>query len=164
MAVEIERKFLVSGEGWRAGAVGVYYCQGYLNRDPERTVRVRIAGDRAYLTIKSKAVGLSRLEFEYEIPVTDARELLQLGDRPPLEKTRYRLPQGAIVWEIDEFAGRNQGLIVAEVELTSTTQTFEYPDWLGPEVSHDPRYTNASLVDFPFSQWEQQLSGDPAHT
>ncbi len=153
MAVEIERKFLVTGDGWRAQALGTYYCQGYLNREPERTVRVRIAGDRGYLTVKGKASGLSRLEFEYEIPRADAQALLQLCELPPIEKTRYRLPQGAIVWEIDEFAGDNQGLIVAEVELLAPDQPFERPDWLGPEVSHDRRYTNANLVAQPFSRW-----------
>lgn len=158
MAVEIERKFLVVGEGWRSQATGTYYCQGYLNRDPGRTVRVRIAGDRAYLTIKGKPEGLRRLEFEYAIPVADARALLALCDRPPIEKTRYRLPQGTIVWEIDEFAGDNQGLIVAEVELTDPQQPFDCPDWLGAEVSEDARYTNARLAEHPFSTW-----GDRSH-
>lgn len=153
MAVEIERKFLVTGDGWRAQAVGTYYCQGYLNREPERTVRVRVAGDRAYLTIKGKAEGLCRLECEYEIPLADARALLALCDRPLIEKTRYRLPQGELAWEIDEFAGENQGLILAEIELRDPQQDFERPDWLGADVSQDWRYSNANLVSHPFSEW-----------
>lgn len=153
MAVEIERKFLVVGEEWRSLGTGVRYSQGYLCRDPERTVRVRQAGEKAYLTIKGRTDGISRLEFEYEIPLADAVAMLALCDRPPIEKIRYPIPQGELVWEVDEFLGANQGLIVAEVELRSPDQIFAKPTWLGAEVSNDPRYFNAALAATPYSQW-----------
>lgn len=154
MAVEIERKFLVTGEGWRSLAVGVVYRQGYLSSAPDCTVRVRVAGDRGYLTIKGATQGISRAEYEYAIPLTDANELLDtLCQRPLIEKTRYRIPWHTVVWEVDEFAGENQGLIVAEVELTDAAQIVEAPDWIGEEVSHDPRYYNVNLAQHPFSRW-----------
>ncbi|MDY6940518.1 MAG: CYTH domain-containing protein [Cyanobacteriota bacterium] len=154
MAVEIERKFLVVGDRWRSLASGVAYAQGYLTSDESKTVRVRIIGDRGYLTIKGATTGLTRMEFEYPIPVADAREMLdRLCDRPPIEKTRYKIPIGNLVWEVDEFARENQGLILAEVELTDENQEISLPDWIGAEVSHDPRYYNANLAKFPFSQW-----------
>jgi adenylate cyclase len=151
---EIERKFLVVGDGWRQGAQGIALCQGYIPTQDARTVRVRRVGDRAYLTLKGPAVGLVRSEFEYPIPVEDAQAILTTLCQPPLiEKTRYRLPQGDIVWDIDEFAGDNQGLILAEVELTHPDQAVALPDWIGPEVSHDPRYYNANLARHPFTTW-----------
>jgi adenylate cyclase len=155
MPIEIERKFLVNNDEWRSRAVGTRYCQGYLSRDPARTVRVRIAGDRAYLTIKGPSEGIRRAEFEYAIPVEDAEALLQLCDRAPLEKIRYRLSIAPFVWEIDEFLGVNQGLIIAEIELQHADQEFPRPAWLGMEVSGDPRYYNASLVAHPYSQWRE---------
>ncbi|MGB0563356.1 MAG: CYTH domain-containing protein [Spirulinaceae cyanobacterium] len=157
MATEIERKFLVVGEDWRSLAPGVPYAQGYLCRDPQRTVRVRVAGDQGYLTIKGATQGISRAEFEYTIPLTEAQELLHLCDRPLIEKIRYRISQGELVWEVDEFAGENQGLILAEVELRSPEQAIVKPDWIGQEVSHDSRYFNTSLVAQPYRQWEPQL-------
>lgn len=155
MATEIERKFLVIGEEWRKSATGTIYRQGYIFSDVRRTVRVRVAGEKGFLTIKGTAVGLARPEFEYAIPTEDAMLMLDtLCDRPLIEKTRYVLKQGDLTWEIDEFAGENQGLIVAEVELKDENQSVELPSWIGPEVSHDPRYFNAALAKHPFSQWK----------
>lgn len=159
MGQEIERKFLVTGDGWRTN-IGAHYRQGYLNLDKARTVRVRTvhylaSGEQhGYLTIKGKSVGASRTEYEYEISVVDAHELLdQLCHRPLIEKVRHRIPQGALTWEIDEFLGENSGLVVAEIELSHADQPFEQPDWLGQEVTADPRYFNSSLVEHPFAQW-----------
>ncbi|MEM6598958.1 MAG: CYTH domain-containing protein [Cyanobacteria bacterium P01_D01_bin.36] len=159
MPQEIERKFLVANDSWRANATGELYCQGYIaTTAPGHSVRVRIAGDRAYLTIKGPTQGLSRAEFEYEIPVVDAQEMLHtLCDRPLIEKMRYRLPIGPIVWEIDEFKGENAGLIIAEVELDTEEQSFERPGWLGQEVSGETQYYNASLVNNPYSKWSQNI-------
>lgn len=154
MAQEIERKFLVVGDGWRAGARGEWLRQGYLASTRERTVRVRVQGSRAALTIKGPAQGLSRPEFEYEIPLQDAETLLDtLCERPLIEKTRWHVGFGGLRWEIDEFAGENAGLVVAEVELEREDQPVELPPWVGAEVSRDARYQNASLVRHPYSQW-----------
>ncbi|MGK0619914.1 CYTH domain-containing protein [Meiothermus cerbereus] len=154
MGSETERKFLVRSESWKPGAVGVPYRQGYLCRQAARTVRVRVAGGQAYLTIKGQAQGITRLEYEYPIPLADAQALLeQLCLKPLIEKTRYRLEFAGRVWEVDEFAGENQGLVVAEVELEGPDQPLELPDWVGEEVTHDPRYLNANLVEHPFSRW-----------
>ena len=154
MGKEIERKFLVKNDSWKAKAKGKRYRQGYLSTLKERTVRVRTAGDQGYLTIKGITQGASRAEYEYEIPFSDANEMLDgLCERPIIEKTRYRLPQDDIVWEIDEFDGDNRGLIVAEVELKDEHQTVKMPDWIGQEVTDDPRYFNANLVKKPFSTW-----------
>jgi CYTH domain-containing protein len=152
MATEIERKFLVEGNPWRPGT-GVPYCQGYLNRDKERTVRVRIAGDKAFLTIKGVTRGASRAEFEYPIPVADAQELLKLSDGPIIQKNRYVIEHEGSRWEVDEFLGDNAGLVVAELELTSEDQPFSHPPWLGREVTDDSRYFNASLASNPYSKW-----------
>lgn len=152
MALEIERKFLVTGTAWREAA-GVHYAQGYLNRDKHRTVRVRVAGDAAFLTIKGLTQGATRAEYEYPIPVADARALLGLCEGPLIEKTRYVLQVGATTWEVDEFHGENAPLVVAEVELPSEDAAFERPDWLGEEVTHDARYFNASLSQRPFQRW-----------
>ncbi|MEL7052829.1 MAG: CYTH domain-containing protein [Cyanobacteria bacterium J06634_6] len=155
MGTEIERKFLVTNDSWRAASTGKRYCQGYISTtQPGHSVRVRIAGSRAYLTIKGPSQGLSRAEFEYEIPLDDAQEMLEtLCDRPLIEKTRYCLPIGPVVWEIDEFIGENAGLVVAEVELKNAEQPVALPDWIGQEVSGEPRYYNQSLVKNPYSQW-----------
>ena len=157
MAQEIERKFLVISDSWRGQVQGQAYCQGYIaTARPGHSVRIRIAGDRGYLTIKGPSTGLSRAEFEYPIPIADAQEMLEtLCIRPFIEKVRYRLPIGNLIWEIDEFKGENAGLIIAEVELQSEEQSIERPDWIGTEVSGDPRYYNASLVKRPYSQWEK---------
>lgn len=154
MGQEIERKFLVVGDGWRQAAQGELICQGYIPTQDARTVRVRRVGDRAYLTLKGPAVGLVRPEFEYPISVGDAQTILTTLCQPPLiEKTRYRLPLGNVVWEIDEFLGENQGLIIAEVELTSADQVVNLPDWIGAEVSYDLRYQNSNLARHPFKSW-----------
>ncbi|SRR5579883_2344874 len=158
MSVEIERKFLVRGDAWRALAPGVAYCQGYITATPGRTVRVRVAGEQGYLTIKGATTGIARLEFEYPIPVADALEMLHTLCEPPIiQKQRHRIPSADVVWEVDEFEGANQGLVIAEVELKDASQVFERPDWIGEEVSDDPRYFNANLAKHPFSQWKESI-------
>jgi CYTH domain-containing protein len=152
MGIEIERKFLVRGQGWRQGQAQ-RYSQGYLNRAAERTVRVRIAGEQAFLTIKGRSQGASRLEFEYPLPLADAQALLQLCEGPLIEKTRYTLEQDGLRWEVDEFHGENAGLVLAEVELASEDQAITRPDWLGEEVTGDERYYNSRLSELPFSRW-----------
>ncbi len=154
MAKEIERKFLVQAS-WKPQDEGIKIAQGYLSTVPERTVRVRIKGDKGYLTIKGKNQGISRTEFEYEIPRSDAEELLKLAEQPILSKTRYLEQHGNRLWEIDVFAGENQGLVVAEVELPDEQAEFSRPDWLGQEVSGDVRYYNANLIKKPFSLWKK---------
>lgn len=152
MATEIERKFLVAGEGWRQ-ATPTRISQGYLNRDADRTVRVRIAGQQGYLTIKGRAQNLARPEFEYEIPVADAEQLLKLCEGPVLQKHRHVIEHAGSRWEVDEFHGDNQGLIVAEIELESADQTFARPAWLHTEVTDDPRYLNSNLSRRPYRSW-----------
>ena len=154
MAKEIERKFLVQAS-WQPQDEGIKIAQGYLSTVPERTVRVRIKGDKGYLTIKGKNQGISRTEFEYEIPRSHAEELLKLAEQPILSKTRYLEQHGNRLWEIDVFAGENQGLVVAEVELPDEQAEFSRPDWLGQEVSGDVRYYNANLIKKPFSLWKK---------
>lgn len=154
MATEIERKFLVTSDAWRAGAVGVAYRQGYLSAAKGRTVRVRAAGDKAYLTIKGARDGISRAEFEYEIPLADATYMLNaLCIQPLIEKTRWTLDYAGLTWEVDEFAGANAPLVLAEVELESEAQAVPLPDWAGEEVSTDYRYTNAYLAQNPYALW-----------
>lgn len=154
MGVEIERKFLVNGEGWRQPPERQQrLSQGYLSRDPARTVRVRIAGQQAFLTIKGATVGATRAEFEYEIPLADATQLLALCDGPVVDKIRHLASVGGMGWEVDEFLGANAGLVLAEIELQSEAQTFERPTWLGDEVTGDGRYVNANLAAHPFSRW-----------
>ena len=152
MGVDIERKFLVCGDGWRQGA-GQRLVQGYLNRDKLRTVRVRVAGEMGFLTIKGPTQGATRVEFEYPIAEADAHALLALCDGPLVDKVRYRIPAGNVVWEVDVFAGDNVGLVVAEVELPSEDAAFVRPDWLGEEVTHDARYFNSNLAQHPFCRW-----------
>lgn len=159
MGQEIERKFLVISEGWRNGQCTTIR-QGYLSIDKERTVRVRTKADlatavtHAYLTIKGATVGAIRAEYEYEIPMADAHELLnQLCLRPLIEKHRYTLVEDGMTWEVDEFFGDNQGLVVAEIELESADQAFSQPAWLGKEVTDDPRYFNAALSQCPYTEW-----------
>ena len=153
MAVEIERKFLVNGDEWRKQAVPHRIVQGFLSRDPDRIVRVRVAGDNAYLTIKGRANGLSRAEFEFPIEVSLAQDLLQICLPTIIEKSRHKLGWGGVTWEIDEFHGANSGLIVAEVELPQEDTAFEMPPWIGAEVSFDYRYTNSQLSEHPFTTW-----------
>lgn len=154
MGEEIERKFLVRGEAWRAELVGTQYRQGFLSTEPERTVRVRVAGARAWLTIKGKTVGTRRAEYEYEVPVDEAQSMLDtLCKRPLIEKVRYLVLVGSHTWEVDVFEGENRGLVIAEIELEAEDEAFERPDWLGDEVSSDVRYFNSNLVANPYSSW-----------
>jgi adenylate cyclase len=154
MSQEIERKYLVRLDVWKPTNAGVLYRQGYLSSVEERSVRVRIAGEQAYLTIKGPTYGITRLEFEYAIPVADAAMMLNLLCQHPLiEKTRHRQPFAGKIWEIDVFHGDNAGLVVAEVEVASESEQFEPPPWLGREVSADPRYLNSSLVNNPYKNW-----------
>ena len=154
MAKEIERKFLVKGDAWRALAKGTTYRQGYLKSAKERTVRVRMAEDKAFLTIKGLTVGATRAEYEYEIPFDEGKAMLDaLAEKPLIEKKRCKIPAGDLMWKIDEFLGDNAGLVAAEVELKSEDQAFERPVWLGDEVTGDPRYYNANLIKKPFTRW-----------
>jgi adenylate cyclase len=157
MATEIERKFLVRGNDWRQGRP-LRISQGYLNRDKARTVRIRIAGNHAYLTIKGPSQGAARPEFEYEIPRHDAEELMALCEGPPLEKNRYTVMHAGVTWEIDEFLGVNAGLVIAEIELANEEQTFQRPAWVSTEVTHDPRYFNSSLIADPYATWRRTSS------
>ena len=154
MGTEIERKFLLRDDGWKAGAEGKLFRQGYLSAAVERNVRVRIVGDRGFLTVKGRASGITRREFEYQIPLADAERMLdELCLRPLIEKTRYQVEHRGLIWEIDEFAGDNAGLVVAEVELDDEAQEVEPPSWIGREVSDDPRYLNSNLVKKPYATW-----------
>lgn len=154
MGIEIERKFLVRDDRWKAMGAGVAIQQGYLSSHAERIVRVRIEGASAVLTIKGRMVGAARGEWEYPIPIEDARTFLaDLCEKPLIEKIRYRILYDGMVWEVDEFSGENAGLVVAEIELDAEGQEFSKPVWIGAEVTHDPRYANASLLHNPFSNW-----------
>ncbi|HEY1132816.1 MAG TPA: CYTH domain-containing protein [Roseateles sp.] len=154
MGIEIERKFLVAGEGWRQAATRqTRFSQGYLSRDPARTVRVRLAGAHAFLTIKGATTGATRAEFEYEVPLADAHQLLAMCDGPVVEKVRHLCGHAGMTWEVDEFLGANAGLVVAEIELQCEDQPFERPAWLGEEVTGDTRYVNANLAVRPFASW-----------
>lgn len=156
MGKEIERKFLVKGAAWRNSSQGVLYRQGYLNSAKECTVRVRLAGDKGFLTIKGLTVGAARAEYEYEIPAADAEAMLDdLAEKPLIEKIRYKISYAGLIWEIDEFMGDNAGLVVAEVELDSETQAISKPDWAGEEVTGDARYFNSNLCRQPFKQWRK---------
>ncbi|MDR2695222.1 MAG: CYTH domain-containing protein [Deltaproteobacteria bacterium] len=156
MGREIERKFLLRNEGWRGLAPGKAYVQGYLADGGAYSVRVRIADGGAALTVKGATAGASRAEFTYAIPFEDARRMLDaLARRDLIEKTRYIVEHKGFVWEIDEFHGRNQGLVVAEIELEREDQAFEKPDWIGEEVTGDLRYYNASLARAPYGEWRR---------
>ena len=155
MGVEIERKFLVTGDAWRALGEPALLRQGYLSTDPARTVRVRIENGQGVLTIKGKNSGATRGEWEYPIPLEEAAELLDTLCPPPLvEKYRTRVTVGNHVWEVDEFLGANKGLLVAEIELAAEDELFLLPDWIGAEVTGEARYYNSSLIKQPFSTWE----------
>ena len=153
MAKEIERKYLVKGNDWKKLSQGQFYCQGYIATEGKQTVRIRIVGEQGYLTLKGESIGQTRSEFEYPIPIADAREILDtLCDRPLIEKIRYKIPQGNLIWEVDEFLGENAGLIIAEVELTDENQEIELPEWIDRQVTA-PKYYNANLAKHPYSQW-----------
>jgi len=158
MGTEIERKFLLRDDRWKEGAnCGTLFRQGYLIGSDKSSVRVRIEGHQANLNIKSATLGIRRHEFEYPIPLEDARDLLDsLCEKPLIEKTRYLVNYAGHLWEIDVFSGDNAGLVVAEVELQSEDESFETPPWLGREVSDDPRYYNVCLVKEPYSKWKDQ--------
>jgi CYTH domain-containing protein len=156
--VEIERKFLVKSEEFKTQSTQKFrIIQGFLNTNPERTVRIRIRGDQAFLTIKGKSSenGLTRFEWEKEMPVVEADELMKLCEPGIIDKTRYLVEIKEHTFEIDEFFGQNQGLIVAEIELNSENDTFEKPEWLGEEVTGEIRYYNSQLIKNPFSNWEK---------
>ncbi len=153
MAIEIERKFLLRDTGFLKNLSGERICQGYLSDTADATVRVRLIGQQGFLTVKGRSQGISRSEFEYPIPATDAEQLLGMCSAGRIDKIRYRIPHGDHTWEVDVFSGANQGLVVAEIELASEDQPFSRPDWLGREVSHDPRYFNSQLSREPFSSW-----------
>lgn len=155
MATEIERKFLLKDSSWKNLAdEGTHYSQGYLVGSDTASVRVRIQGERAFLNIKSATIDITRQEFEYEIPLVEATEMLDtLCKKPLIDKIRYVLKNENHVWEIDVFSGDNEGLIVAEIELSDKNESFEKPDWLGEEVSDDARYYNVCLVKHPFKDW-----------
>lgn len=157
MAREVERKFLVTDERWRADADrGTRMRQGYLGRAEGASVRVRQAGERAWLNIKGATLGVERQEYEYEIPLADAREMLEtLCHEPLVEKTRYRVPVSGHFWEVDVFEGANAGLVVAEVELADPDERFEKPPWAGAEVSGLARYYNVCLVGYPYRDWSE---------
>ncbi len=153
MGVEIERKFLVLNNDWRTLGTPVNYAQGYLTANGIRTVRIRIAGEEGFITIKGGSNGISRLEFEYPIPVLDALEMLRLCAIPVIQKFRTKIDYKGKIWEIDEFEGDNKGLILAEIELTSEDESFDIPTWIGQEVTGDLRYFNSQLSVRPFRSW-----------
>ena len=152
MGVEIERKFTVRADFCPQSA-GTEMAQGYLSRDPQRTVRVRLAGGRGYLTVKGETRGMVRAEYEYEIPPSDARAMLALCDSPLVEKTRYVMDAAGRQWEVDVFHGANDGLVVAEVELPSETAEVTLPAWVEREVTGEKRYYNSSLIVHPYHSW-----------
>lgn len=153
MAVEIERKFLVRPGLWTPLGSGDLIRQGYVSSSPDRTVRIRVRADRAYLTIKGPTTGLSRLEFEYDIPIADAHEMLNQLCAAVVDKHRHVEQHGGHTWEIDVFHGANDGLVVAEVELQSEQEAVDLPAWVGDEVSADYRYANSYLAKNPYSTW-----------
>lgn len=160
MATEIERKFLVISDAWRAAAdAGTEIMQGYFTTNRECSIRVRLSADQANLNIKSAVLGISRSEYDYAIPLQDARELLErLCIKPLIEKKRYHVRHGQHEWEIDVFGGANQGLVVAELELRHLDEPFLKPAWAGAEVSHDARYYNVSLITNPYQNWPERPS------
>ncbi|HEY8100956.1 MAG TPA: CYTH domain-containing protein [Burkholderiaceae bacterium] len=154
MSVEIERKFLVRGVDWKTLGDRVSIRQGYLSSHPERIVRIRIQDTTAMLTIKGRTIGATRGEWEYPIPIEDARRFLDdLCEKPIIEKIRHRISYEGMLWEVDEFFGENLGLVVAEIELLTEDQVFVKPNWVGDEVTHDSRYANANLLRHPFAKW-----------
>ncbi len=157
MAIEIEHKFLLANDSWREHVSrSVRYRQGYLSSQPTSSIRVRTSNDQAWLNIKTATIGTHRHEYEYEIPPADANEILDsLCKKPLIEKIRYFVTDNGNLWEIDEFEGENQGLIVAEIELDETGQIFSKPPWIGLEVTGDLRYYNNNLAMHPYSEWRE---------
>lgn len=156
MGIEIERKFLVNKTKWQQveKPAGEFYRQGYLLTDPNKTIRVRQTSDKGFLTIKGISVGATRAEYEYEIPVGEAKELLDQFCVAELSKIRFKISVGQHVWEVDEFLGNNTGLLVAEIELTSEDEIFTLPDWIDSEVTGDEKYYNSNLVTHPYKDWK----------
>ena len=157
MGKEIEKKFLVSGNEWRSLSKGTLYKQGYISDEKERVVRIRIGGDRGFLTVKGINKGATRAEYEYNIPLKDAEEMLQeLCKKPLIEKKRYKISYKGFIWEIDEFYGDNEGLILAEIELSDENQPYEKPYWIGREVTGEKKYFNSNLIKHPYNKWEEK--------
>ena len=154
--MEIERKFLVQKDKWLSVSKppGILYIQGYLSIDEAKVIRVRVAGEQGFLTIKGKSETFSHPEYEYSIPVDDARELINRFTTTQVEKVRIRIPAGKHVWEVDEFRGENKGLLMAEIELEHPDEVFEKPEWVGEEVTGDKRYYNSYLARYPYKGWE----------
>jgi len=153
MPIEIERKFLVDHTLWKPTDEGTKIIQAYLGLYPSPTVRIRIAGEKGFLTIKGRSQTIARPEFEYEVPLNEALEMLDLAISNPVEKIRYEVKHEGFLWEVDVFSGKNSGLIMAEIELDSESQEFQRPDWLLEEVTTDGRYYNSYLSGCPFSEW-----------
>lgn len=155
MALEIERKYLVKNDSWRDLVESqAHIMQGYLANNDNAVVRVRVKGDAAYITVKGAAEGISRSEYEYRIPVEDGTAMLRdLAVLPVIDKVRHNVRSGGHLWELDIFAGENQGLVMAEVELQADDEVFEMPEWAGEEVSEDPRYYNVNLALHPYKSW-----------
>lgn len=157
MVIEIERRFLVIDDSWRGEAAGILYRQGYLHFQEDGVVRIRVAGAEAFLTVKVRKDDFNTLEYEYEIPIEDAEDMLdRLCDRPPVEKKRYRISHAGMVWEVDEFFGDNEGLLIAEIELEHEKQIFDIPPWTGREVTGDKKYLNAYLYRNPYKNWPSE--------
>jgi len=158
MALEIERKFLINKEKWAQlnKPEGDYFRQGYILNEKKCTIRIRVTGQFAYITLKGSTEGISRKEFEYKIPFNDGIEILESFATTSIEKTRYKVMFGGKLWEVDEFSGENSGLLMAEIELKDENEEFLIPDWIQNEVSDDPRYYNSNLSVFPYKQWGQQ--------
>lgn len=158
MGKEIERKFLVRNDDFKKLATGVLYIQGFLSTTKERVVRVRVIDEKAYLTIKGISKGATRTEFEYDIPLRDAKVMLdELCNKPIIKKYRYKIPFDDLIWEVDVFLNENEGLIIAEVELPYENKKIELPDWIGKEVTEDQKYFNSNLVINPYSTWKKTL-------
>lgn len=157
--VERERKFLLQSDGWRGQHEVLEIRQAYLSTDPDRTVRVRVSGERAYITIKGRARGAERPELEYEVPLEDADQLFSLAKGHLIEKRRHRIAHHGAVWEVDEFSGDNAGLVLAEIEIADPAEleraVRERPDWVGPEVTSDHRFANSALAERPFGSWPE---------
>ena len=154
MAIEIERKFLLKNSDWkRPESKGIEIIQGYLNSNKNRTVRIRVKGEIGLITVKGKTINASRKEYEYQIPLEDAKEMLQLCEQPIIEKVRFEIQHNQKIWEVDEFKGINEGLVLAEIELDDEDEKFELPNWIGEEVTLDTRYYNSNLIENPYSQW-----------
>ncbi len=155
MGIEIEKKFLLKNDDWKKESdEGEQFRQGYMSGSNRSSIRIRVAGDRANINIKSATLGVTRKEYEYEIPVEDANEMLDsMCERPFIEKRRHFVQRGPHIWEIDVFEGDNEGLVVAEIELSDPDEPFDIPSWIGEEVSEDPKYYNVCLVNHPYKDW-----------